>query len=142
MGLVLLAGISWAPMGSANGSCSAPVLKIDDLGPLSGAELWQGETAMVLGSAFVDGCGDEEGEHAMREVALVLRQGTKDWVLGVEDADTGAHLGQVTWRVRIPAGVEPGRAVLVAGGSELTVTVGARQLRRVTPASWGRTTDR
>ena len=137
-GIVLLAGISFAPMGSASGSCSAPVLMVDDPHNLSG-KLRSGRTMVVAGSSFVDGC--EDGEFPMRNVGLVLRQGARDWDLGVQDAGSVEEhtLGRITWRVRVPKGVEAGRAILVAGSAELPVSVEAAGVR---PASSGRTTGR
>jgi hypothetical protein len=137
-GIVLLAGISFAPMGSASGSCSAPVLLVDDPHKLSG-KLRTGSTVVVAGSSFVDGC--EDSENPMRNVGLVLRQGARDWDLGVQDAGSAEEhaLGRIAWRVRVPEGVRPGRAILVAGSAELPVSLEPARVRR---ASSGRTKDR
>ena len=68
----------------------------------------------------------------MRNVALSLRQGTKVWDLGVEDAGTVVDdgLGRITWQVSVPPGVRPGRALLVAGEAELLVTVAKARVDR------------
>ncbi len=77
------------------------------------------------------GCSTpDEGETSapMQDVTLVIRQGSRDWELASEDAGTAADnkLGHISWDVTMPAGLEPGRAVLVADSAQLPVVVEAR----------------
>jgi len=137
VGLVMLAGISFAPMSEASGSCSAPKLAVElPRKPRHG--LLVGHQAVVTGSSFVWGCAEdaaarEDGEERpMGHVTLLLRQGSKEWTLGVRDAGglPDETFGTVTWRVPIPEDVQPGRAVLVAGTVDLRVRVSrARRTR-------------
>jgi hypothetical protein len=128
----MLAGISFAPMSDASGSCSAPMLTLDAL-RRDRHELPVGHQAMVTGSSFVWGCAQdaaarEDGEErAMERVPLTLRQGGRQWTLGVEDAGAlpDETFGTVVWHVRIPADAHPGRAVLVADSAELRVRLTA-----------------
>jgi hypothetical protein len=118
------------PTGAASASCAAPYLAVGHR--QEHPHVRPGAGLTVVGRAFVRGCDDtgavSEGsfgchstEHRtpstpMRDVVLLLRQGDRAWRLGTEDAGSAADntLGRVTWRVRVPAGVAAGRAVLVA----------------------------
>ena len=60
----------------------------------------------------------------MTAVELVLRQQGREWPLGTADADGD---GDISWDVRVPAGLRPGRARLLTEGSEvLVVAIPAR----------------
>ena len=137
VGIVLLAAISLAPTSDASGTCSGPVLAVETPRKRP-STLRVGAEEVVGGFSFIDGCADGRGddeEYPMRKVALSLRQGTKVWDLGVEDAGSVVDdgLGRITWQVSIPTGVRPGRALLVAGEAELQVTVAkARNVDRPT----------
>jgi hypothetical protein len=127
VGLVLLAGISLAPTSDASGTCSGPALAVETTRNRP-AHVRIGAEEVVGGYSFIDGCADgrgEDEEFPMRNVALSLRQGTKVWDLGIEDAGSVVDdgLGRITWQVWVPRGVRPGRAMLVAGRAELLVTV-------------------
>jgi hypothetical protein len=116
------------PTGAASASCAAPNLAVAH----RQEHVRAGAGLTVVGRAFVRGCDDtgavsggsfgcHSTEHRtpstpMRDVLLLLRQGDRQWRLGTEDAGSAADnaLGHVTWRVRVPAGVAAGRAVLVA----------------------------
>lgn len=151
--LVLLA-VSLAPVGGASASCAAPSIDITS----SADELLPGDTFTVTGSAFVAGCNDGVGttggafgcshqdepepEIPAEDVRLVLRQGSTRWVLGTEDAGTAEtnQLGQITWDVRLPADVRPGKPVVLiadeppagdlAIGPRITFVVGDDRARR------------
>ena len=134
VGLVLLAGISLAPTSDASGTCSGPALAIETTRKRP-AHVRIGAEEVVGGYSFIDGCADGRGddeEYPMRNVGLSLRQGTKVWDLGVEDAGTVVDdgLGRITWQVSVPPGVRPGRALLVAGRAELLVTVAKARVDR------------
>jgi len=130
VGLVMLAGISFAPMSDASGSCSAPMLGLEVPRKLRQG-LLAGSQTVVTGSSFVWGCAEDPGdredgeESPMEHVTLLLRQGSKEWSLGVENAGwlPDETFGTITWRVSIPEDVRPGRAVLVADSAELEVRV-------------------
>ena len=127
--------ITPVPLGSAVASCAAPSLVVE--GTQGRPVIDQAMDLTVDGRAFVRGCDDtgavtvnafgcESSEQRgrttpMRNVRLLLQQDDKRWVLGAEDAgadDVGSgadgQLGNITWRVRVPADVEAGPAVLVA----------------------------
>ena len=117
-------------LGSAVASCAAPSLVV--AGTQGRPVIDQAMDLTVDGRAFVRGCDDtgavtvnafgcessEQRERTtpMRNVRLLLQQDDKRWVLGAEDAGSAAdgQLGNITWRVRVPADVEAGPAVLVA----------------------------
>lgn len=127
-GLLMLAGISFAPMSEASGSCSAPVLALE-VPRTTRHGVHVGDHTVVTGSSFVWGCAQdaddrEDGaERAMERVPLTLRQGSKEWTLGVEDAGTlpDETFGTVAWHVRIPGDARPGRAVLSADSAVLRI---------------------
>lgn len=115
----------------ASASCASPYLQVaeDSAAP---PVLGRGDRVTVEGRAFVDGCDDTgaatawgcstdegESEQPMRDVQLRLRQGGRTWQLGSEDAGTtdDNRLGQISWRVTVPHGVQPGPATLVADSS-------------------------
>ncbi|MFC6286318.1 hypothetical protein ACFP3Q_17815 [Nocardioides sp. GCM10027113] len=131
-GLLALAVVP-AAQPPALASCVAPNLDRERR-----AGLERGTTVTVAGRAFVDGCRDTMScrvllgcsscEHDEPEpvpyagVRLVLEQGERRWDLGVVDADED---GSVVWSFELPAGVERGRAVLVADhAAPLAVRVG------------------
>ena len=125
------------PAGPAVASCTGSSLE--------GVEtlvLRAGATASLEGRGFVDGCRDtqscsgvggcqrceydEPPEQPHQDVRLELRQDGRSWLLDTADAGTAEdqQLGWVTWTFEVPAGVEPGRARLVADGTrpvEITV---------------------
>ena len=119
------------PLGnSASASCAGPYLSL-----AKGAahiHLAPGSAVTVTGRAFVRGCDDTGGASEsgfgcgsaeprtqmkpMKRVALVLKQGHRQWRLEVENAENAAHdrIGYVTWNVVLPARLALGRAVLIA----------------------------
>ena len=122
-----LLGLAVAPFppAPAMASCAAPSLTGVDALVLS-----PGERATVTGSSFMDGCQDSGScsgvlacqscdygpEPAPSEnVELVLRQRGHHWDLGTVDADTR---GRATWNFAVPDGVRPGRARIVADGTQ------------------------
>jgi hypothetical protein len=128
--MVLLAGISWAPMSEASGTCSAPVLTLD-VPRQQQPGVAPGQGTVITGSSFVWGCAEDLGERGtdaeapMERVTLLLRQGNREWTLGVEDAGglPDETFGRITWRVAIPGDVRPGLALLVADSAELPIHV-------------------
>jgi hypothetical protein len=56
----------------------------------------------------------------MNGVALRFRQRGHEWIVGSADAGTAEHnqLGHVTWIVKVPGGLKPGRAFLVADDAQ------------------------
>jgi hypothetical protein len=134
--LPVFAGVMLAlaalPITTATGQCVGPYLYIEDphaSRPVSIAAT----TVTVEGRAFVRGCTDgtangnqralgctapepEPVDVPEKDVTLTLEQGGRSWMLGTEDAGTLAQdrLGHVTWTVRLPTEVEPGRARLIA----------------------------
>jgi hypothetical protein len=129
-GLVMLASISFAPMSEASGTCSAPILALD-VPRKDRPGVAAGEGTVVSGSSFVWGCAADAGQRGtdaeapMEQVTLLLRQGDKEWTLGVEDAGAvpDETFGAITWRVAIPREVRPGLALLVADSAELPINV-------------------
>lgn len=125
--------VAWpVPGGPAAASCADPTLSV------AGAEGGAGSAPVLVtdmafdvdGRGFVDGCddtgegstwgcGSDEGEieTPLSDVELVARQDGRTWQLGTADAGTAeiGRTGQVTWRVTLPSGLGPGRAVLLAG---------------------------
>ena len=119
------------PVGPAVASCTGSSLA--DVGRLV---LRAGDTASVQGRGFVDGCRDtqscsgvggcqrceydEPPEQPHQDVGLELRQDGRSWLLDTADAGTAEdqQLGWVTWTFEVPAGVDPGRARLVADGAQ------------------------
>ena len=86
----------------------------------------------VSGVGFADGCDDTGGGLGcqgpppvvpMRDVDLVLEQGGSTWTLGTADAAGPQEGFAVGWRVRLPADVAPGPAVLRARTAEREVLV-------------------
>ncbi|MCD4534720.1 hypothetical protein LRP67_11560 [Nocardioides sp. cx-169] len=112
---------------AARASCAAPSLSVLDAAVPA---MTPGDVVIVEGRGFVDGCDDggggctaDETEPATpyADVTLTLRQGPRAWTLGTADA---SEAGEVAWEVTVPAGVTPGRAVLVPDvGSPLVVRV-------------------
>jgi hypothetical protein len=129
-GLMLLAGISLAPMSDASGTCSAPLLTID-VPPRDRPGVAAGEGTVVTGSSFVWGCAETledrgtDAEAPMERVTLLLRQGGREWKLGTENAGAvpDETFGTITWKVSIPGDVRPGVALLVADSAELPIQV-------------------
>jgi hypothetical protein len=124
--LLLAAGLSPWPAGPAAASCAAPSLVVDGT-TLQPPHLAAGRLVTVRGRSFVDGCDDTgtstfgcshdaETPTPLRGVGLRVRQDGHEWALGTADAGTAGddRLGQVTWRVELPAGVRTGRAILLA----------------------------
>lgn len=117
------------PQSPASASCAAPHLENAE-----GLVLERGATATIEGRAFVHGCRDsmscgpgcsgceydDPPERPMEDVRLRLVQQGRSWDLDVADAGTADenHLGWVSWRFQVPAGVRPGRAKLVPDESE------------------------
>ena len=120
------------PGGPAAADCAGPSLSLAGADGAAGSlpvVTLEGPTE-VVGRGFVDGCDDTGGgsvwgcgsgegevETPLSDVELVVRQGGRTWELGTADAGTAAdgRLGQVAWQAQLPSGLEPGRAVLVAG---------------------------
>lgn len=122
-------GLACAPVVvlPASASCAGPYLMVGEV--QQDPTIHAAESLRVDGRAFVRGCDDTgsvnmfgcrssvgEAETPMEKVWLFLRQGDQRWVLGVGDARSAAdnRLGHITWRVRVPADVAAGPAVLVA----------------------------
>jgi hypothetical protein len=119
-----------APYDGASASCVGPVLELGGEAPPT---VTPGRGLTVTGSYFVEGCNDNVGVvgggcsaheqqrepvSPLREVTLSIRQHGHSWRLGKADADPAPeHLGDVTWLVTLPMGLEPGRATLVTGRS-------------------------
>lgn len=142
LALLVLAAATLMPAGSASGSCAGPQLQVGT-GEEGPSTVRIGETVAVKGSYFVHGCDDTGGdsgfgcsasnreiESPMKDVALTLKQGQREWRLGQEDAGSadGNRLGQIIWKVAIPKDVRTGPAMLVTDGAEETIIVGP-QLR-------------
>jgi hypothetical protein len=125
------------PANTASASCAGP-----SLGGIGGdvrIVLERGATTSVEGRGFVDGCRDtmscsgvggcsrcsydDPPEGPLQDIALEVRQHGRSWALGTADAGTAEEqvLGQVTWRFEVPRGLHPGRARLVADGSQPVV---------------------
>jgi hypothetical protein len=132
---LLVAALAPVPGSPAAASCAGPVLGI--AGPAEPPELPPGDELTVTGRFFVDGCDDTGGQDAvlgcdedhqedhevvtrMTHVDLVLRQRGREWPLGTADATRG---GDISWEVRVPDGLRPGRARLVAGSSQVLMVV-------------------
>jgi hypothetical protein len=117
-------------MSDASGTCSAPALTLDVPRKLRPGVAAGGGT-VVTGSSFVWGCAEDlddrgtDAEAPMKDVTLLLRQGTREWTLGVEDAGAMSDetFGRITWRVSVPDDVHPGMALLVADSAELPIHV-------------------
>ena len=123
----------------AAGSCASPWLSIGEAS--ASPEVSPSQELTVRGRAFAEGCHDTGGstdrstigscspprssEEGMKDVTLVLRQGSREWELGTQDAGAAADgkLGHITWNVSIPADVRPGRAVLVADYARLPLRI-------------------
>jgi hypothetical protein len=125
---VVMAAVAPWPVTPAAGSCARPYLYIGDPQPARPVPVTT-STVTVQGRAFARGCNDtgtvnvfgcdtsrREVEEPMTEVTLTVQQGSRSWWLGTENAGTAEEnrLGQITWTVRLPADVAPGRALLVA----------------------------
>lgn len=133
LGLVAVAGpTGWADPAVAG--CVAPQLRTagttwaDGTAPALRAEVRPGADLLVEGRAFRDGCDDYGGSSTLgcgptvqedvrpaSDVVLRVEQGGRSWPLGDADADASY---EVAWRVELPADLRPGRARLVADGSE------------------------
>lgn len=122
----------------ASASCAAPYLA-RPAGAL--ATVTPNSRITVLGRAFVRGCADTGGtssapgcsgsrqpvERPMRDIPLRFRQRGQEWLVGSADAGTAERnqLGHVTWVVKVPEALQPGKAFIVARGAQpLQVTVG------------------
>ena len=117
----------------AAASCAGPYL--EGAGSLV---LERGSNTVIEGRSFSEGCQDsmscpafgcgsceydEPPSTPMQDVSLRLVQGDRTWRLGTADAETAEsnRLGSVTWKVRVPTTVNPGRAKLVADSAEPVV---------------------
>ena len=129
----MLLGVALAPFpqGPASASCAAPYLKVDEL-----LVLERGESAVIEGRSFVDGCRDSMSCSAglgcddceyddpppepYDDVELRLVQRDRSWVLGVTDAESAEndHQGWVTWSFDVPLAADPGPARLVSDHAE------------------------
>ncbi|MDO9497767.1 MAG: hypothetical protein Q7J48_18840 [Nocardioides sp.] len=125
----MLLGVAAAPfpLPPASASCASPYLKVSE--PLV---LERGESVVIEGRSFVDGCRDSMSCSAglgcddceyddpppepFEDVKLRLVQGDRTWNLGSTDAETAEddHHGWVTWSFDVPAGAGPGPARFVA----------------------------
>jgi hypothetical protein len=137
--LTLAAIAAPLPADHASGSCAAPYLLLK--GNQRDPAVTPSSTITVQGRAFVVGCADtgtstpgcsaprRTPEKPMNGVTLRFRQRGHDWVVGSADAGTAKHnqLGHVTWTVKVPGGLKPGTAFLVADRAQPTrVTVRGR----------------
>lgn len=138
--VVVLLGVALAPYpaGPATASCAGPSL---DLEPRE--VLPRGGALTVRGDAFADGCQDtgscsgvlgcQSCDYGpppvpLEDVPLLLRQGGREWELGVVDAGTADEgaLGRTVWQVTVPADAAQGPATLVAGDGGLGTEVRVR----------------
>ncbi len=112
--LILLTATALWPVDPGSADCASPYLQIgDNPRPVLSPDF----SVTVAGRAFVKGCNDqpaplgcsasreeeeeeEEEEVPSTDVALIVRQGTRHWDLGSEDAGLAAdnELGQITWK--------------------------------------------
>lgn len=121
------------PGDSASASCVAPTLSIDGNDGFEGRPTLPTELDLTVdGTGFANGCNDTgtssgfgcSANHGalatpMKDITLRLRQGGREWDLGVVDAGSAENnqLGQVTWTVTVPDDVKPGKARLVTDHS-------------------------
>ena len=131
--LILLTATALWPVDPGSADCASPYLQIgDNPRPVLSPDF----SVTVAGRAFVKGCNDqpaplgcstsrEEEEVPSTDVALIVRQGTRHWDLGSEDAGIAAtnELGQITWEVMLPRQLRLGPAVFIADSARLEVTV-------------------
>lgn len=131
LGLVALAGpTGWADPAVAG--CVAPTLRVagSSWDRTTRPELVAGSPVVVEGRDLRDSCNDYGTttvsplgceEHVAdppgpaTDVVLRVEQRGRSWLLGRADADASFD---ATWDVRLPADLRPGRARLVADGSE------------------------
>ena len=117
--LVLLAGC-----GSDDGSaaCAAPETTV------SPGRVAVGDDLLVTGRHFAEGCydtGQGGRQRASQDVPVVLEQDGRTWRLG--SADAAEDTFELVARVRVPDGVQPGRArVRVGPARPVRVTLAAR----------------
>jgi hypothetical protein len=140
--LGLFAALLGLPLPLAQASCVGPLLgvgnAIDDARPPTSGELpVRGEDVIVSGIWFGTGCEDTgttgcsvpvtvDREAPMRDVDLVLEQGSSTWVLGTQNASDEEDSYRITWAVKVPADAQAGPATLRAGGAELPVEISER----------------
>jgi hypothetical protein len=140
--LLLAAAVAPLPGSPAEASCAGPQLTLTGVtGQAAHLPVVRpGAAVTVEGRYFVDGCDDTGGQATgpgcahqdrpqdrvtpMTHVELVMRQHGREWSLGAADATT--H-GRISWNVWIPAGIEAGRARLLAATSQTLVIVGPRR---------------
>ena len=136
--LLVLTALSFAPVGSASGSCAGPDLQVRG-GGAEPATVRVDMDVTVDGSGFVDGCDDTgsstvfgcsssdgETETPQEDVTLTLEQGGRQWDLGTRDAraEPDGQRGEITWKVTIPHDVGPGPATLTAGDATEKILIG------------------
>lgn len=133
--LALLLATLLVPDGGASASCAAPALTVAGAADQR-PHVFAGQALTVEGRAFVEDCEDTRrqgflgcsaltGEEPVpqRGVALLLRQGDREWRLGTTDAGQGGDAGDVSWSVSLPPGLRAGRATLVADTASLDIRV-------------------
>jgi hypothetical protein len=137
--LLLAAAVAPFPGSPAQASCVGPQLSITG----QRARLPEVRPAIAVtvdGRYFVNGCDDTGGQATgfgcahrtrpqdrvtpMAHVELVLRQHGREWRLGTAEATSD---GRISWDVRVPVGVEPGRARLMTPASDTLVVVVPRR---------------
>lgn len=117
------------PGEEASASCVAPYLDVEGARGEPRPAVAPGARVTVEGRAFVVGCDDvgtstmwgctvDEGEPVvpMEDIDLQVRQQGRVWTLGSADAGAAEEnrLGHLSWTVRLPDGLRPGWASLVA----------------------------
>lgn len=129
--------------GSALASCVGPQLRVDAVAtpatststnspaPVSVSKT---QAVTVSGEWFHAGCDDTgsgagcsgpsqaSSESPMRDVALVLTQGSRSWTLGTADAGSDDH-SSISWQVRLPDDVAPGPAVIRTDSARVTIEI-------------------
>lgn len=130
---VMLA-VAALPITTATGQCVGPYLHLEDPHASHPVSI-TATTVTVEGRAFARGCTDDTANQRTlgctapepepvdvpeKDVTLTLEQDGRSWMLGTEDAGTSAQdrLGHITWTVRLPTEVEPGRARLIAPNAD------------------------
>ena len=136
-----LLGLVQLPLAAA--SCVGPTLGVGDSvdgdrPPKTGLLPTAEADVVVSGVYFHTGCEDTsqaggcaarasvDREAPMRDVDLVLEQGSSSWDLGTRSASSREESYAITWAVQVPADAQPGPATLRAGGDELPVEISAR----------------
>ena len=121
------------PVGSASASCAGPVLKTNGPGQATIAPVAQTlrEPFTVSGEWFHSGCDDtgqgsgcgahQRGEAPLKDVELILEQGTQTTAVATADASSQSKRYSVMWTVDVPSTFIAGPALLRAAGAVLPI---------------------